>query len=134
MDEAERPRPLRRWHPRDADAEAIWNYRSLERALHDPHREQGPRAPARHDRQHEPEGGAAEDGEAEDPLAAVALGQEPAADVVSRYEPNAVRIQILSGREHHSPWTKMNELHEELVIPLSMHVDFNDGFSCVKND
>ena len=64
---------------------------TLQHALNDPDREQRPRAPARHDGEHEAERGAAEDGEAEDPLGAVALGQEAAPDVVGRDEAHAVR-------------------------------------------
>ena len=76
------------WHKTPC-AQSCWT--TLQHALQDPDCEQRPRAPARHEREHEAERGAAEDGEAEDPLGAVALGQEAAADVVGRDEAHAVR-------------------------------------------
>ena len=78
---------------------AVYNqsyWTTLQHALDDPDREQRPRAPARHDGEHEAERGAAEDGEAEDPLGAVALGQEAAPDVVGRDESHAV-VKSLNG-------------------------------------
>ena len=59
--------------------------------VNNPDGEQCPRAQTCHDGEHEAEGGAAKDGEPEDPLGTVPLGQEAAPDIVGRDEAHAVR-------------------------------------------